>query len=112
MKILKCLPVLLLFAIGGAQYAVASGAKAVIITNNTPYTLSELYASGSDSSSWDTSNNLLGGQSLAPAQATTVTIADGLAACNYDLMAILYGSAEHAYRYQIDACNGGSWSVH
>ena len=113
MKSLNYLPVLLiLFAIAKAPDAMAANSKSVTVTNHTSYTMSEFYASASDNSGWDTSNNLLAGQALAPGHATMITIADGLAACNYDLMAVLYGSAEHAYRYQVNACGSGTWTVH
>ncbi len=39
----------------------ASGAKTVVVTNNTSYTINELYASPSDAGSWDSSPNLLSG---------------------------------------------------
>jgi hypothetical protein len=115
MKSLRYLPVLVvLFMTTSVPGAVANGTKAVKVTNNTTYTMSELYASSSDSSDWDTSNNLLAGQTVTPGQSTTITIADGLSACTYDLMAILYGATQHAYQYKVDACDddGGRWTVH
>ena len=105
-------PLIALCVLAGARQAFASNAKTVIITNNTSYTMSELYASACDNTSWDTTNNLVAGQSLAPGQTATITIADGLEACHYDLMAVLYGAAEHAYQYQVNACEGTGWTIH
>ncbi len=112
MKSLKYLPVLLglsfMFLIPAA---IADGAKSVIVTNNTSFTITEFYASPSVNTSWDGSSNLIAGQTIAPGQTTTITIADGIDHCHYDLMGILYGSAEHAYQYEVNACAGGSWTV-
>jgi len=107
----RLLVVLVLAAMTHASYAIASRAKAVNVTNNTSYTMSEFYASASDSSSWNTSNNLLAGQTIAPRQTITIIISDGLATCHYDLMAVLYGSAQHAYQYRVNACRNGSWTL-
>jgi hypothetical protein len=114
MKSLKYLSVLLvLSAVTNVPNTMAGSSKNVTVTNNTTYTMSEFYASSSDAGAWDTTNNLLAGQTVAPGQATTITIADGLDECTYDLMAVLYGAAEHAYQYQVNTCDGDSahWSV-
>jgi len=112
MKSLRYFSVLLvLFAMTSVPHAVASSSKTVTVTNNTSYTMSEFYASASADSAWDTSNNLLAGQTVAPGQSTTITIADGEDHCHYDLMAVLYGAAEHAYQYGVDACEGGTWTI-
>lgn len=110
MKLLRCLSVLLFLA-SAAPLAIADSPKSVTVTNNTTYTMSEFYASSSDSSDWDTTNNLLAGKTVAPGQATTIAIADGLNACNYDLMAVLYGATQHAYQYHVNACDEGSWTI-
>jgi len=103
---------LVLFSTTGVTTsALASGTKTVVVTNNTSYTVNAFYASPSDTAGWDTSNNLLAGQTVAPGQAATITIADGLGECTYDLMAILYGIAQYAYQYQVDACGGGIWNI-
>ncbi len=112
MKSLRYFSVLLvLFAMTSVPHAVASSNKTVTVTNNTSYTMSEFYASASADSAWDTSNNLLAGQTVAPGQSTTITIADGEDHCHYDLMAVLYGAAEHAYQYGVNACEGGTWTI-
>ena len=104
-----------LLMVTGASTAIATNnTKQVTVTNNTTYSLTEFYVSPSDSSAdWNTDNNLLGGQIIAPGNSLTVTIADGLDECTYDLMGVLYGVAEHAYQYQINTCNGNSanWNV-
>ncbi len=110
MKSLSCLSILLFMALS-LPAAMADSTKSVTVSNNTTYTMSEFYASSSDSSSWDTSNNLLAGKSVAPGQATTIVIADGLNICNYDLMAVLYGATQHAYQYHVNACDSGSWTI-
>ena len=43
---------------------------------------------------------------MAVSSSATITISDGEHECHYDLMAVLYGAAEHAYQYSIDACDG------
>ena len=105
---LALLPLITMIA---ATSATADSGKTVVVVNNTPYTVNEFYASGSDSSSWDTTNNLLAGQTVAPGQQTTVNIADTGSECDYDLMAVLYGAAQHAYQYQVNACSGGTWTI-
>jgi len=114
MKSLKYLPIMLaLLATVGAPSAVADQTKQVQVTNNTSYNLYEFYASPTANSEWDTSNNLLAGQPLAPGQSTNVTIADGTDHCHYDLMGVLYGSAEYAYTYDVETCDGDSaqWNI-
>lgn len=111
MKSLRYLSFLLVLFMTTAPSAVADNAKTVTVTNKTSYTMNECYASDSDNSTWDTSNNLLAGQTIAPGQVTTITIADGLATCNYDLMAVLYGATQHAYQYRVDTCDSGSWTI-
>ena len=100
-----------LFGMASATSALADGGKTVVVTNSTSYTIGEFYASPSDRSAWDTSDNLIAGQTVGPGQSTTVTIADGQDDCAYDLMAVLYGASQHAYQYQVDTCSGGSWTV-
>jgi hypothetical protein len=113
MKSLKFIStVLFLFLAAGIQTAKADRTRSVTVTNNTTFTMSELYASPSADSSWDTTSNLLTGQTVGPGQTTTITISDGTHHCHYDLMAVLYGAAEHAYQYQVDTCDGGrTWNV-
>lgn len=112
MKSLKYLPILLGFSFMFAiPTAIADGAKSVIVTNNTSFMMTEFYASPSVNSSWDGSSNLIVGQTIVPGQTATITIADGIDHCHYDLMAVLYGSAEHAYQYSVNACWGGSWTI-
>lgn len=92
--------------------AIASSQKSVVVTNNTTYTMTEFYASSSDASSWDTSNNLFAGQTLAPGQSTTINVSGGEEdECHYDLMAVLFGTTQAAYTYSVDACDGGSWNI-
>jgi|SRR5580704_2981717 hypothetical protein len=109
-KHLKMLPWLFFFAT--ISVARADGGKTVTVTNNTSFTMTEFYASPSVDSSWENTSNLLAGQAIAPGQSTTITIADGIDHCHYDLMGVLYGSAEHAYQYSVNACRGESWAVH
>jgi hypothetical protein len=102
----------LLFVLGMTSVAsAASAGKTVTIVNTTQYTLNDLYASSSDdTSSWDTTNNLLAA-TLAPGQQVTVPIADGLDQCSYDLMGVLYGAAQASYRYSVNACSGDTWTI-
>jgi hypothetical protein len=90
----------------------AAGTKSVVVTNNTSSALDELYASSSVAGDWDAKNpNLLAGDSIAPGQQKVVVIADGAAECNYDLMGVLAGTSQHAYQYNVNVCNSGSWII-
>ncbi len=114
MKSLRYLSILLvLFGVTGVTSPIDASSKSVVVVNNTPYTLTEFYASDSDSSTstWDTTNNLVAGQSVAPGQRITINISDGTSDCAYDLMGVLYGAAQYAYQYHVDACDGGSWTI-
>ena len=114
MKSIRKIAVLIvLFSIAGVTAAIADNPKSVVVTNNTSYTMTQFYASSSDSSSWNTNNNLFAGQSLGPGQQATITINDGGGddKCNYDLMAVLYGTTQAAYTYSVNTCGGGSWSI-
>ena len=103
---------LLCGALLAADSARADGSgKTVTVVNHTQYTVNELYASDSDNSSWDTNNNLLAGNAIGAGQQTTVTIPDGSGQCHYDLMGILYGAAQYAYQYQVDACDAATWTI-
>ena len=114
MKSLKYVPILVaLLAISGVPSAVADSSKMVQVTNSTSYSLYEFYASPSVNSAWDTSTNLLSGQTLDPGQSTNITISDGTTQCRYDLMGVLWGSAEYAYTYYVNTCDGDSahWNI-
>src|SRR5208337_5088130 len=99
--------ILVIFGVTRATSALAHGSKSVVVTNNTAYTMTNFYASPSSSSDWSSSTDLLAGQTLAPGQQTTFNINDGTHHCHYDLMAILYGAAQYAYQYEVNACHGG-----
>ena|ERR1700736_3251753 len=90
--------------------AASASAKNVIVVNNTQYTLNSLYASASDASGWDTTSNLLSA-TLAPGQQVSIAISDGTSACSYDLMGVLYGAAQYAYQYKVNACDGETWTI-
>jgi hypothetical protein len=106
---------IVLFSIAGVTTAIGGNPKSVVVTNNTSYTMTEFYASSSDSSSWDSSANLFAGQTLAPGQQTTINISDGGDddECQYDLMAVLTGTTQHAYIYGVNTCGNGTatWSI-
>jgi hypothetical protein len=108
----KLAAMVVLFSVVGVSSAMASTTKSVVVTNNTSYTMTQFYASSSDASSWDTTNNLFAGQSLAPGQQATIDVSSaGGDDCNVDLMAVLYGATQAAYTYSVNACGGGSWSI-
>ncbi len=111
MKSLKFVILVALFMMIRTGSASAWGKKAVTVTNNTSYTMNEFYVSASDDTGWDSSVNLIAGQSLAPGQVTTINIVDGLEVCHYDLMAVLYGAAQRAYQYRVNACHNGNWTI-
>lgn len=111
---------IVLFSITGVTTSIA-GTKSVVVTNNTSYTMTEFYASSSDSATWTINpiNNLLVGLSglvntLLPGAHTTINIigsGGGDDGCDYDLMAVLQGATQAAYTYSVNTCDGGSWSI-
>ena len=108
---------IVLLSITGVTNALAGGSNNVTVINSTNYTLTQLYASPSSSSSWDTTTNLLtGGLTLTPGAQTTINVGGSGGeeddSCNYDLMGILYGADQYAYTYSVNACQGGSWTIH
>jgi hypothetical protein len=116
MKKLSSLPLLLLLlATSSGPGALAGQAKTVTVINNTSYAMNEFYASSSGAADWNLDHNLLAGQTLASGQSITFTLATGgggdSGSCDYDLMAVLYGAAEHAYAYQVNACSNGTWTI-
>jgi hypothetical protein len=117
LRLLAALTLLLVtFGIAGVTNAIAA-LNTIVVTNTTSYTMTEFYTSPSDASAWDTTNNLLTGLSILPGQTTTINILNGIGngngngRCNYDLMAVLYGAAQFAYQYQVDVCNGATWTI-
>ena len=113
-SMLNVVAMIVLFSITGVASAIAASPKTVVVTNNTNYNMTQFYASSSNASGWDTTNNLFAGQTLAPGQQTTIQVGvhgDGQG-CAFDLMAVLYGAAQAAYTYSVDACDGsGSWTI-
>jgi len=106
-------PVIILIALAYVPIAVADQGKNITVTNNTTYTLTELYASSTyHSSDWSSSSNLLT-SSIAPGQSSTIPISDGTDYCHYDFMGVLYGAAQYAYQYAINTCdpNNSNWSI-
>jgi hypothetical protein len=106
------------FSIATVTPAFAGTTKSVTVTNNTTYTLSQLFASSSDASDWSGAANLLtSGQTLGPGQQATFTISTSGGndddSCNYDLMGVLYGATQYAYTYSLNTCSdgGSSWNI-
>ena len=97
--------------IGGAN-AFADG-RNVTVVNQTSYTLVSFYASSSNAAGWDTSSDLLGGQTVPAGGQTTIPIAGngGEDNCQYDLMGVLDGASQAAYQYQVNACDGDTWTI-
>jgi hypothetical protein len=112
---------IVLLSITGVTTAFADGN--VTVTNNTSYTLTQLYASPSSSSSFTTTTNLLnGGLTVLPGVQLTIPIPGALLgsllgggdsdSCQFDLMGVLYGATQHAYTYSVDLCDGsGNWTI-
>jgi hypothetical protein len=98
-----------IFASGAG--ALADNTRSIVVTNSTPYTLTAFYASWYNDSGWDTTNNLLAGNTVQPGQTTTVYINDGTHHCHYDLMGILEGVTQYAYQYMVDSCDYGNWNI-
>jgi hypothetical protein len=112
MKSLRLLPgIVVALCLSGVPQAIATSSATVKVTNNTAYTMVAFYASSSDSTSWDTNDNLMAGQTLAPGQQTTINIGTPTTDCTYDLMAVLNGASQYAYTYSVNPCSGGSWTI-
>src|SRR5579862_577458 len=101
MKALKFVPpIMILILASFAPIATADQSKNITITNNTSYTMTQLYASSSyHSSDWSGASNLLTGQSIGPGQSSTITISDGTNYCHYDFEAVMYGTSQYSYQY-------------
>jgi len=104
---------IVLLSITGVTTAFAD--SNVTVTNNTSYTMTQLYASPSSAASWNTTSNLLtGGLTVLPGAQLTIPLL-GLGdddSCSYDLMAVLYGATQHAYTYSVNICDGGgTWTI-
>ncbi len=95
--------------------AASGGGRTVVIVNSTPYTLNEVYASSSDASGWDGATNLIAGQSIPSGGQLTLNVSSvsggGEDGCFYDMMGVLYGAAQYAYGYQVNACTGNTWTI-
>jgi len=115
LRLIAALALLGLCGITGVPGAMA-GISIVVVRNTTSYTMSEFYLSPSTAAGWDTTNNLIVGLPILPGQTGLIDISalvSGLddSACNYDLMGVLYGAAQFAYKYQVNVCNGASWTI-
>jgi hypothetical protein len=104
---------LILFSLIAVAGNTLADTRVVLVTNNTPYTLTAFYASWSygTATDWDTSNNLLAGNTLLPGLTVTVNVNDGTQHCHYDLMGILFGASQYAYQYGVDTCGAGVWNI-
>ncbi len=101
-----------------ASGALAAGVKSIVVVNSTSYTLDSLFVSPSSAQAdWviSVNTNLLslvpGLQSVAPGGQVNVPIADDTTECLYDVMAILDGDNNYGYQYQVNACNGDTWTI-
>lgn len=106
---------LTLFILLGLARVASAGTLSAVVVNSTPYTIYQIYASSSDSSGWDMTNNLISGQSIPAGGQVTVNIGSTNSnsgdACDYDLMGVLYGTSQYAYEYTFNACNNGTWTI-
>ena len=80
--------------------------------------MTEFYASSEDATTWTVSplnnllNVLLGLTSVLPGQQVTIDLdLLGIDECKYDLMAVLSGTTQAAYKYSVDACGGDSLTI-
>ena len=99
----------------GASSAIADGGgNHAVVVNHTPYTLVEFYASSSDSSGWDLTQNMLAGRTLPPGGQVTIPLSFNGGSegnCNYDFMGVLDGASQAAYQYAVNGCNGDTWTI-
>jgi hypothetical protein len=115
LRLIAALALLGPFGITGVPSAIADITN-IVVKNTTSYTMSEFYMSPSSASAWDTTNNLITLLPILPGQTGLINISalvsglDG-SACKYDLMGVLYGAAQFAYKYQVDVCDGATWTI-
>jgi hypothetical protein len=112
MKSLRYLSASLAFwgLIGGSS----AFANSVTVVNATSYTLVDLYGSSSDAAGWDQTLNMIPGHTVAPGGQITVPIGFGggdEGDCHYDFMAVLDGASQAAYQYEVNGCNGDTWTI-
>lgn len=77
------------------------------LQNDSSHTIAEIYVSPNESDEWG--DNLLVDETVAPGGSGTITIADGLETCNYDLRFVTDEGAE-AEKTQ-DLCEIGTFTV-
>jgi hypothetical protein len=113
-RLLMALTLFVSCGMAGVTSALA-GTSSIVVTNTTSYTMNEFYVSSSAASAWDTTNNLITGSPIAPGQTATISVntdnGNGDDSCNYDLMGVLFGAAQFAYKYQVNVCDSASWTI-
>ncbi len=78
------------------------------LTNDSSVWVMEFYTSPTSAESWG--DDLLAEQDLEPGYETIVTIADGEAACDYDLLFILEDGTEVSD--QVNICELATYTLH
>lgn len=83
--------------------------RRVRITNDTSYTLVQLYGSNVGADDWE--EDVLGSRVLKPGQSVTVNFDDGSCYCHFDFKAV-FNDGTSTIKRRYDVCNGTGWRIH
>ena len=97
---MKILLIPALFAAAFASPALAGNLQ-FTLTNNSDYTIDELYVSSPDANDWG--DDVLGQDTLEGGQVANITITGGGDACAYDVKAVDEAGEEHVAE-SLDVC--------
>lgn len=83
--------------------------RRVKVTNDTSYTLTELYGSNVGADDWE--EDVLGNRVLKPGQNITVNFDDGTCYCNFDFKAV-FNDGTSTIKRGYNVCTGTGWRIH
>jgi hypothetical protein len=83
--------------------------RRVRVTNDTSFTLTELYGSNVGADDWE--EDVLGNRVLKSGQSLTVNFDDGTCYCHFDFKAV-FNDGTSTIKRNYDVCNGTGWRIH
>ena len=83
--------------------------RRVKVTNDTSYTLTELYGSNAGTDDWE--EDVLGDRVLKSGQSITVNFDDGTCYCTFDFKAVFSDNTSTVKR-GYNVCTGTGWRIH
>ena len=110
-KLISALGALVVLATSTAASSTCDDGKdrRVRITNDTSYTLVQLYGSNVGADDWE--EDVLGSRVLKPGQSVTVNFDDGTCYCHFDFKAV-FNDGTSTIKRRYDVCNGTGWRIH